>query len=133
MDQYMEAGLPSSEAVSAYVPEEVAQARPERRLGTSVRALDDFVGGFPSSKVTLIDSSDRLVLDIVFIVNLADDLLQQVFQRHQAGSTAEFVHHDGDMLPVVPELVQQIVHRQGFGDKNGLAGQLTRPGPSLRG
>ena len=68
MDQYMEAGLPSSEAVSAYVPDEVAQVRPERRLGTSVRALDDFVGGFPSSKVTLIDSSDRLVLDIVHLL-----------------------------------------------------------------
>jgi hypothetical protein len=68
MDQYMEAGLPSSEAVSVDAQEEVVQARSERRLSTSVKVLDDFVGGFPSSQVTLIDSSDRLVLDIVHLL-----------------------------------------------------------------
>ena len=60
--------MPSSEAVSADVAEEAVRARPERRLSTSVRALDDFIGGFRSSQVSLIDSSDRLVLDIVHLL-----------------------------------------------------------------
>ena len=68
MEQYMEAGIPSSEAVSVDDTEDIVQARPERRLSTSVRALDDFIGGFRSSQVSLIDSSDRLVLDIVHLL-----------------------------------------------------------------
>ena len=68
MEQYLEAGIPSSEAVSIDAAEEIVQARPERRLSTSVRALDDFIGGFRSSQVSLIDSSDRLVLDIVHLL-----------------------------------------------------------------
>lgn len=68
MSQYMEAGLSGSEAINVDAHEEIVQARPERRLNTSVRVLDDFMGGFPSSQVTLIDSSDRLVLDIVHLL-----------------------------------------------------------------
>jgi len=68
MEQYMEAGIPSSETVSVDDTEDIVQARPERRLSTSVRALDDFIGGFRSSQVSLIDSSDRLVLDIVHLL-----------------------------------------------------------------
>jgi hypothetical protein len=66
MSQYLEVGLPGSETVSVH--EEIARARPERRLRTSVRVLDDFIGGFPSSQVTLLDSSDRLVLDVVHLL-----------------------------------------------------------------
>ena len=68
MEQYLEAGIPSSETVSVDDTEDIVQARPERRLSTSVRALDDFIGGFRSSQVSLIDSSDRLVLDIVHLL-----------------------------------------------------------------
>jgi len=67
MSQYMEA-LPDPEASGDVVQEVVAQARAERRLHTSVRPLDDFIGGFPSSQVTLLDSSDRLVLDLVHLL-----------------------------------------------------------------
>lgn len=68
MSQYLEAGLSGPEAVIIDAHGEAAQARPERRLRTSVRVLDDFIGGFPSSQVTLLDSSDRLVLDIVHLL-----------------------------------------------------------------
>lgn len=68
MEQYPEVDAPSSEAASVDTTEDVIQVRPERRLSTSVRALDDFIGGFRSSQVSLIDSSDRLVLDIVHLL-----------------------------------------------------------------
>ncbi len=68
MSQYMEMGLPGPEVVSTVAHEGAVRARTERRLYTSVRALDDFLGGFPSSQVTLLDSSDRLVLDVVHLL-----------------------------------------------------------------
>ncbi|MDD1756253.1 MAG: hypothetical protein LUQ39_05395 [Methanomassiliicoccales archaeon] len=68
MSQYLEADAPGSGAVSVEANRELIQTRPQRRLSTSVKALDDFIGGFPSSQVTLIDSSDRLVLDIVHLL-----------------------------------------------------------------
>lgn len=67
MSQYIEA-LPGPEGLGAMAQEAVPAAREERRLRTSVRALDDFIGGFPSSQVTLIDSADRLVLDMVHLL-----------------------------------------------------------------
>jgi hypothetical protein len=67
MSQYVEA-LPGPEGLGAMAQEAVPAVREERRLRTSVRALDDFIGGFPSSQVTLIDSADRLVLDMVHLL-----------------------------------------------------------------
>jgi hypothetical protein len=68
MSQYLEVGLLGSETVGIGAHEGMAKAYPERKLRTSVRVLDDFIGGFPSSQVTLLDSSDRLVLDMVHLL-----------------------------------------------------------------
>jgi hypothetical protein len=37
----------------------------ERIIGTSIPAIDAFVGGFRSSQITLIDSSDRMLFDLI--------------------------------------------------------------------
>jgi hypothetical protein len=39
-------------------------------VGTSIAALDDFLGGFSSSQVTLVDSSDRLLFDLVHLLSV---------------------------------------------------------------
>jgi hypothetical protein len=41
---------------------------PPRSIDTSIAALDAFIGGFSSSQVTLIDSSDRLLFDMVHLL-----------------------------------------------------------------
>ena len=46
--------------------------------------------------------------DIVLIGNVADDLLQNVLQRHQPHQRAVFVHDKGEMLPPAPEGVQLV-------------------------
>lgn len=69
MSQYTEASLPGAEPLlDVDVHEEIARARRERALDTSIAALDEFIGGFRSSKVTLIDSSDRLLFDLVHLL-----------------------------------------------------------------
>ena len=41
---------------------------PIRSLNTSITVLDSFIGGFPSGKITLIDSSDRLLFDLIHLL-----------------------------------------------------------------
>jgi hypothetical protein len=71
MTQYTEAGLPQEPSIemSAVEATNVAlgPALP-RSVDTSIAALDAFIGGFPSSQVTLIDSSDRLLFDMVHLL-----------------------------------------------------------------
>lgn len=69
MNQYTEAGLPPAEPlIDVGVHEELIRARRERVAHTTIAPLDDFIGGFPSAKVTLIDSSDRLLFDMVHLL-----------------------------------------------------------------
>jgi len=69
MNQYTEVSLPSVETMlDVDAHEELAQVRRERTLNTSIAALDDFIGGFGSSQVTLLDSSDRLLFDMVHLL-----------------------------------------------------------------
>jgi hypothetical protein len=70
MTQYTEAGLPQEpniEMSSAETHIALGQAL-SRSVDTSIAALDAFIGGFPSSQVTLIDSSDRLLFDMVHLL-----------------------------------------------------------------
>ena len=62
---------------------------------------------------------DHRLLDVVLVLDLADDLLDQVLDRDETGRAAVLVEHDRqvDLAPL--ELVQQVVdgHRLGHEDR----------------
>ena len=53
---------------------------------------------------------DRLGLDVVLVADLADDFLEQVLDRHQAGGAAVLVHDDRDLRLLALKLLQQLRH-----------------------
>jgi hypothetical protein len=68
-EQYAEAVEGSEHLLPA--EEQEVEAPPRRRtIGTSITALDSFLEGFGSSEVTLIDSSDRLLFDVVHLLSV---------------------------------------------------------------
>ena len=74
----------------------------------AIQAEDDFVIGG--------DLLDRRLLGVVLVLDLADDLLDHVLHRHQAGRAAVLVDHDGDVTLGGLHVVQQVVDRLGLGD-----------------
>jgi len=59
----------------------------------------------------------RVAIDlvlVVLVVDLADDLLQDVLDRHQAGHAAVLVDHDRHVVARKPELLEQDVEALGF-------------------
>ena len=79
--------------------------------------------------VEFIDGGDRLdrevvalqildqvvvVIDVVFVLDLADDLFQHVLDGHQTGHAAVFVDHDGHVILGDAEFAQQRVQPFGF-------------------
>ena len=74
-----------------------------RRSSTSAR---------PSTRASSSDSSDdQRLLVVVLVLDLADDLLEQVLDGHQAGRAAVLVEHDRDVDLAALELVEQVVDR----------------------
>ena len=62
---------------------------------------------------------DRIRLDVVFVADLADDLLEKILDGDEAGGAAVFVDDDRHLdLPAL-ELLQQLRHALGFGDERG--------------
>ena len=61
------------------------------------------------------EPDDQRLLDVVLVLDLADDLLEQVLDRDQAGRSAVLVEHDRDVDLAALELVEQVVdaHRLG--------------------
>ena len=100
-------------------------------LDRDVQPVADFVDAglraeYPRA-VAFIDN--RLGLDVVLVPNLADDLLEQILERDEAGRAAVFVDDDRHLdLPAL-EFLQQLRHALGFGHehrrthepRNGLA------------
>lgn len=71
MDHYIEAGLPQAEPsieISVADTHVTLGSASPRNVDTSIVALDAFIGGFSSSQMTLIDSSDRLLFDVVHLL-----------------------------------------------------------------
>ncbi len=62
-----------------------------------------------------------LLVEIVFVLDVADDLLQHVFDGDQAGHAAVFIDDDGDVVAVDAEVAQQHVQPLGFGNEHGRA------------
>ncbi len=61
------------------------------------------------------------LIEVVFVFNVADDLLQHVFDGDEACHAAVFVNDDGDVVAVDAEVSQQHVQSLGFGDEYGRA------------
>ncbi|MNI42198.1 hypothetical protein D3C73_964790 [compost metagenome] len=62
---------------------------------------------------------------VVFVVDVADDLLQHVFDGDQAGDTAVLVHHDRHVVARQAELLQQHVELLRFRNQHRRAQQFT--------
>ena len=58
----------------------------------------------------------RRIIFIVFVVDFADDFLEHILDRDQAGQTAIFVDHDGHVIARQAELLEQDVQALGFGN-----------------
>ena len=58
---------------------------------------------------------DGLDLDVVLVADLADDLLEQVLDRDQAGGAAVLVDDDGALHALALELLEQLGHPLGLG------------------
>ena len=77
----------------------------------------------------LAQQTDRLdLVGVVFIDDLAHDLLQHVFHGHHAGDAAVFVQHDGHVVPPALKVLQQGVDGLGLGHEHRLTQQR---GPRL--
>jgi len=81
-----------------------------------VEFLDPHLGADQYSAVVLPHQFRRL-LGIVFVADLAHDLLQDVFNREQPGGPAVLVHDHGEMIAATEKLVQQGVQALGFGNQ----------------
>ena len=55
-----------------------------------------------------------VVIHIEFILDLTDDLLKDIFNRHRAANTAIFINHDGHVLSRFTELFEQDVQSLAF-------------------
>ena len=58
-----------------------------------------------------------VVIHIEFILDLTDDLLKDIFNRHRAANTTIFINHDGHVLSRFTELFKQHVQSLTFRDK----------------
>src|SRR6185503_17116691 len=70
------------------------------------------------------DGEHELVLDVVFIADLADDLLDEVLDRHEAGGAAVFIYDDRDVDLVLLHLTKQRVHFLRLRDEDGRPQEL---------
>ena len=53
----------------------------------------------------------------MFVLDLAENLLQHVFERNDARRAAEFVDHNGDVRTVLDKILQHQLQRHGFGNE----------------
>ena len=60
-----------------------------------------------------------LAIVLVLIADAADDLLQQIFDRHQAGHTPVLINHNAHVLLLALHLPQQFIDPLGFRDEGG--------------
>ena len=83
--------------------------------------VGDGRGAFEGDRAVLGRRLPRLRDRVVFVVDLADDFLQQVFHRHQPGSATILVedHREVGLEPL--HIGQHILHFAGPGDEERLA------------
>ena len=61
---------------------------------------------------------------VVFVVDVADNLFENIFKRHHALCAAEFVDHYGHMQLELAEILQKIVDHARFRHEICLAEQI---------
>ena len=81
-----------------------------------------------SASLSLTSSISRL-LDVVLVLDLADDLFDQVLDRDQPGRAAVLVDDDRDVHAALLHLVQQLVDLLGLGHVRRLARQRLDAAP----
>ena len=101
----------------------VGVAGREQAVEGFVDALD---AGVTTDAVGLVGQAEDVafvVVDVEFVLDLADDFFQHVFNGDQAGDSAELVDHDGLVVAVATELAQQVVELLALGHEDGRAQQ----------
>ncbi len=90
------------------------------------------VGAAVDAGLILGQPDDHRLLGVVLILDLADDLLEEVLDRDQAGGPAILVEDDRDVdLPPL-ELVEEVVDRHRLGHEHGRPQQRAERGPLAR-
>ena len=70
----------------------------------------------------------RINIDRVeFVIDIADDLLQHVFNREKAGHFTELIHNEREMLMLPLEFLQKEIERHRFRDELCLSQVLFQP------
>ncbi len=69
-------------------------------------------------------------LDVPLVRDLADDLLDDVLERDEAAEIAVLVHHEGQVLALLPECQQLLAQRRGLGNEPGSAAQRHQIDPA---
>ncbi len=91
-----------------------------KRRAQRLVEVGDFGARLHAEHVFLL--ADDVVLglvEVVFVLDVADDLLEHVLDRHQPGDAAVFVDDDGDVVAVGAEFLQQHVEPLRFGNEHG--------------
>ncbi len=66
---------------------------------------------------------DKRRLDVVLVLDLADDLFDQVLERHEARRPAVFVDDDGALRLLILKLLQELGHQLRLRNNDGRADQ----------
>ncbi len=101
------------------------------QLELDVEQLAELVDVRPPVDARLVvgEPDDHRLLDVVLVLDLADDLLEQVLDRDEAGRAAVLVEDDRDVdLPAL-ELVEQVVDRHRLGHEDRRAQERPEGGP----
>ena len=86
-------------------------------LDRHVQAIRNFVdvGRAAEHERPVAFLDDRLGFDVVLVANLAEDLFDEILERHEAGGAAVFVDDDGALNALMLELAQQLADELGLG------------------
>ena len=88
----------------------------DRHVQPIAHLVDAGLGAEHPRSVALVH--DRLGLDVVLVADLADDLLEQVLERHQPGRPAVLVDHDRHLHLAALEFLQELGHALGLGHEH---------------
>ena len=121
------------EAADRVVLVPVLEQRLEVEVGPDLAEVVDR-GAAVDPGPRVVEPDDHLLLGVVLVLDLADDLLEEVLDGHEAGRPAVLVEHDRDVDLAPLELVQQVVdgHALGHEHRRPEQGPEGRPRPGRR-
>ena len=113
------AGTRHPPELGQHQPADGAHVLPGEAVAEHVLQLGERDAAFDPELVGADDLDRRDLVGVVLVLDLADDLLQDVLQRHEAGRAAELVHHDREMARAALEVPELAVERLAFGHERG--------------